>query len=237
MSTTNHNNPGSVNPADQSFGRGIPTQQPAPGGPLPNRGGNGAGPPGPPGPTGPASTVPGPTGPPGADSTVPGPTGPASTVPGPTGPASTVPGPTGPPGADSTVPGPTGPPGADSTVPGPTGPTGPTGPGPGPLSINAQTGTTYQFALTDDESQCALITFDNANPITVTVPKNSTVAFTVGTVINTQQIGSGQVTFAPEDGTVTLDPASTLKISAQWKAVSLTQIAANVWSLIGSLSA
>jgi hypothetical protein len=34
-------NPGTVSPADQSFGRGVPAQQPAPGGPLP--GGNSVG--------------------------------------------------------------------------------------------------------------------------------------------------------------------------------------------------
>ena len=50
MSDGNFNNPGSVNPADQAFGRGIASQQPGPG-PLPSQpGGTGkAGPPGPPG--------------------------------------------------------------------------------------------------------------------------------------------------------------------------------------------
>lgn len=40
MSDGNFNNPGSSNPADQTFGRGVPVQQPPPGGPLPNMGGN-----------------------------------------------------------------------------------------------------------------------------------------------------------------------------------------------------
>ena len=146
MSDNNYNNPGSVSPADQSFGRMVAVQQPGPGPIFRETPQVGAGIPGPPGPTGPASTVPGPTGPAstvpgptGPASTVPGPTGPASTVPGPTGPASTVPGPTGPAstvpgptGPASTVPGPTGPPGADSTVPGPPGPTGPASTVPGP---------------------------------------------------------------------------------------------------------
>lgn len=105
------------------------------------------------------------------------------------------------------------------------------------LTINRQVGTTYQLALTDSSNQCALVIFDSANPVTVTVPKHATTSFAVGTTINTQQVGAGQVTFAPEDGTVTLNPASTLKISAQWKEVTLVQTALNVWSLLGSLSA
>ena len=71
MSDGNFNNPGSVNPADQSFGRGTTAQQPGPG-PLSFGTGTGGivGPPGPPGPGGP----PGPPGPPGPST--PGPPGP-----------------------------------------------------------------------------------------------------------------------------------------------------------------
>jgi hypothetical protein len=58
----------------------------------------------------------------------------------------------------------------------------------------------------------------------------------VGDTINIQQVGSGQVTFAPEDGSVTIEPSGTLSISAQWKAATLVQTAANTWSLIGSLA-
>lgn len=103
-------------------------------------------------------------------------------------------------------------------------------------TINRQTGTSYQIALTDESTLCALVTLDNINPVTVTVPLHSTTAFGIGAVIHLQQIGSGQVTFVPE-GSVQLNPASTLKISAQWKSVSLVQIEEDVWSLIGSLSA
>ena len=103
--------------------------------------------------------------------------------------------------------------------------------------INAQTGTTYVLAATDVFSACALVTLSNANPITVTVPKNSAVPIAVGSTINLQQIGAGQVTFAPVDGDVTINPSATLKISAQWKGATLIKTATNVWSLIGSLSA
>lgn len=103
-------------------------------------------------------------------------------------------------------------------------------------TVNHQTGTAYQLALTDESAACALVLLDNANPITVTVPLHSTTAFEIGATVHLQQIGSGQVEFAPE-GAVVLNPASTLKISAQWKSVSLVQVEEDVWSLIGSLSA
>ena len=201
MITGNYNNPGSVNPADQSFGVGIPTQQPAPGGPLPNQGGtsSGVGPPGPTGPTGPASTVPGPTGP---ASTVPGPSGPT----GPTGADSTVPGPTGPTGPASTVPGPsgpTGPTGPASTVPGPSGPTGPTGadstvPGPtgptGPSSLTAFTqddlgdGETYkQFnpaALAVTGGTATSLNIDGAGVTVIPTVSNSTSGWVAGNIIH-----------------------------------------------------
>jgi hypothetical protein len=105
-------------------------------------------------------------------------------------------------------------------------------------TVNAQTGSTYSFALTDTyEAGCQLVTFSYATAVTITVPRNNSVALPVGCVINCQQIGAGKVTFAGQDGTVTINPAATLSIAAQWGAASLVQTAANAWSLIGSLSA
>jgi len=109
---------------------------------------------------------------------------------------------------------------------------------PAAHTANAQTGTTYTLAATDAyEAGCALVTLSNAAGITVTVPKNATIPIAVGVAINCQQIGAGQVTFAPEDGAVTINPVATLKLTAQWAGATLIQTAANVWSLIGSLSA
>lgn len=99
--------------------------------------------------------------------------------------------------------------------------------------INNQVGTTYTFALTD---QSKLVTFANAAPIVVTIPTNISVAFPVGTSIDCSQLLAGKVTFAPEDGTVTINSkGGLLSIGAQWVGVSLVQIAANQWLLIGDL--
>ena len=63
------------------------------------------------------------------------------------------------------------------------------------LTLNAQTGTTYTLVAAD--ASYKLVTASNAAAITVTVPPS---IFTAGDVINLQQIGAGQVTFAQGAG-------------------------------------
>jgi len=105
-------------------------------------------------------------------------------------------------------------------------------------TVRTVSGTTYALLAADSYEQgTSLVTLSNDNPITVTVPKQATTAIPVGQTFNFQQIGAGKVTFAVEDGDVTINPAATLAISAQWKAATLVKTATNVWSLIGSLSA
>jgi hypothetical protein len=99
------------------------------------------------------------------------------------------------------------------------------------LTLNAQTGTTYTFVLTDNGR---LVTLDNASSITVTVPANSSVAYATGAIINLQQIGAGQVTVAAAAG-VTINGTGT-KTRAQWSAASLVKTATDTWTLIGDIA-
>jgi hypothetical protein len=99
------------------------------------------------------------------------------------------------------------------------------------LTLNAQTGTTYTLALTDNGR---LVTLDNASAITVTVPLNSSVAFATGAIVNLQQIGAGQVTVAGASG-VTINGTGT-KTRAQWSAASLVKTATDTWTLIGDIA-
>ena len=71
----------------------------------------------------------------------------------------------------------------------------------GGRTINAQTGTTYTFALSDGSGAGGfpLVTASNASAQTYTVPPNSSVAFPVGTQIDLVQQGAGAVTIAPGD--------------------------------------
>ena len=135
---------------------------------------------------------------------------------GPTGPIGAT-GPTGVVGASGAtgpigVTGPTGPIGAT----GPTGATGSAGGGIG--GFNAQTGTTYTLVIGDLNK---LVTASNASAITVTVPPS---VFAANDVINLQQIGAGQVTFAQGSGvTITSTGATSTapKLRAQYSACSI----------------
>jgi hypothetical protein len=58
------------------------------------------------------------------------------------------------------------------------------------LALNAQTGTTYTLVAADSGK---LVTLDNVSAITLTIPPT---VFSAGQLIDIQQIGAGQVTFA-----------------------------------------
>jgi len=102
------------------------------------------------------------------------------------------------------------------------------------LTINAQTGTTYTLVVAD--ASYKLVTCSNAAAITVTVPPS---IFTAGDVINLQQIGAGQVTFAQGVGvtiTSTGATSSAPKLRAQESACSIICTAANTFTVVGDLA-
>ena len=102
------------------------------------------------------------------------------------------------------------------------------------LSFNAQTGTTYTFALADANN--TVVSLTNASAITLTVPPNSSVAFPVGAILQFYQGGAGQVTVAAGSG-VTIAYTPGLKLRAQNSAATLIQTAANTWLLTGDVTA
>jgi hypothetical protein len=102
------------------------------------------------------------------------------------------------------------------------------------LTLNAQTGTTYTLVAAD--ASYKLVTASNALAITVTVPPS---VFTAGDVINLQQIGAGQVTFAQGAGvtiTSTGATSSAPKLRAQESACSIICTAANTFTIVGDIS-
>jgi hypothetical protein len=102
------------------------------------------------------------------------------------------------------------------------------------LSINAQTGTTYTLVAAD--ASYKLVTASNALGITVTIPPS---VFTAGDVVNLQQIGVGQVTFAQGAGvtiTSTGATATAPKLTAQYSACSIICTASNTFTVIGDLT-
>jgi hypothetical protein len=102
------------------------------------------------------------------------------------------------------------------------------------LTLNPQTGTTYTLVAAD--ASYKLVTASNAAAITVTVPPS---VFTAGDVINLQQIGAGQVTFAQGAGvTITSTGATSTapKIRAQYSACSVICTASNTFTIVGDIA-
>ena len=102
------------------------------------------------------------------------------------------------------------------------------------LTLNPQTGTTYTLVAAD--ASYKLVTASNAAAITVTVPPS---VFTAGDVINLQQIGAGQVTFAQGAGvTITSTGATSTapKIRAQFSACSVICTASNTFTIVGDIA-
>jgi len=116
-------------------------------------------------------------------------------------------------------------------------------------SINAQTGETYTTVLADAGKLVTLsnssaiiladagklVTLSNSSAITLTIPPNSSVAYSVGTKLDFIQIGAGQVTVAGGSG-VTVNSTPTLKLRAQHSGASCIKIATDTWQLVGDLA-
>ena len=101
------------------------------------------------------------------------------------------------------------------------------------ILINEQTNS-YVLALSDNGK---LIDMNKGSALNLTVPKNSVVAFPIGTTIAVRQKGVGQVTVAPVDGDVILNNESGLKIINQYGLASLIKVGVNTWAVCGSLEA
>jgi hypothetical protein len=104
------------------------------------------------------------------------------------------------------------------------------------LALNAQTGTTYTFVLTDNGK---LITASNASAQTYTIPLNSSVAYAIGSQINLIQIGAGQVTMVGAAGVTVASNAATAaqpKCRNQYAAATLIKVATDTWYVIGDIA-
>lgn len=100
--------------------------------------------------------------------------------------------------------------------------------------VNNVTNTTYTLALTDAGK---VVNLDNANPMTLTVPADSSVTFEVGQEIILAQYGAGQVTVAAAVGVTIRSLSGNLKISGQYGVARLVKLASDEWLLSGNLTA
>lgn len=104
-------------------------------------------------------------------------------------------------------------------------------------TINAQSGTTYTFALADgsDSGTNTIVTASNSSAQTYTVPPNSSAAFAVGSQIDLCSLGSGAVTLAQGSGVTINSRNGNKTIAAQYVCVSLIKTATDTWLLFGDL--
>jgi hypothetical protein len=103
------------------------------------------------------------------------------------------------------------------------------------VATNAQTGTSYTLALTDNGK---LVTLANASPVAVTIPLNSSVALPVGAVIMMAAYDAGAVTISGAGGVTVVSggaTAATPVIRAQYSSVGAIQTSANNWLVVGDL--
>jgi hypothetical protein len=101
-------------------------------------------------------------------------------------------------------------------------------------TFNAQTGTSYQLALTDGAK---LLTLTNAAAITLTVPPNSSVAFPIGSQVLLYQGGAGQVTITPGSGVTIRSSGAKLLLVGQYAVAGLVKVATDEWVAFGNLTA
>lgn len=97
------------------------------------------------------------------------------------------------------------------------------------ISVNEQTDS-YTLVLTDAEK---MIDMYSATATTLTIPKNSAVAFPVGSIVAVRQKGVGVVTIAPVDTDVTINAPGDLETSGQYTIGVLVKIGTDIWEAAG----
>ena len=106
------------------------------------------------------------------------------------------------------------------------------------FTLNAQSGTTYTVASTDQYQ--VLVLTSNASAKTVSIPTDATYNFPVGTVVSFLNTGAGDLTInAVTSGTTTITSAGASAAApkvGQYKSAAAIKTAANAWTVVGAVS-
>ena len=97
---------------------------------------------------------------------------------------------------------------------------------------NRQTAS-YTLVLSDADK---LVEMNVGSANNLTVPLNSSVAFSTGTQILLAQYGAGQTTVVATSGVTIRSNGAKLKLNAQYSGATLVKIAENEWYLFGDLA-
>jgi hypothetical protein len=100
------------------------------------------------------------------------------------------------------------------------------------IVTNRQTAS-YTLVLGDADK---LVEVNNASANNLTVPLNSSVAFSTGTQILLAQYGAGQTTIVATSGVTIRSNGAKLKLNAQYSGATLVKIGENEWYLFGDIA-
>jgi len=92
------------------------------------------------------------------------------------------------------------------------------------------------YTLSAASERDSLIEVDSTDPVTITIPLNSAVAYPIGTTLDILGINTGLVTIAGDSG-VTVNSTPGLKLRTQWSSCTLFKRAENSWVVYGDLKA
>ncbi len=91
----------------------------------------------------------------------------------------------------------------------------------------------YTLVLSDADK---LVEMNVGSANNLTVPLNSSVAFSTGTQILLAQYGAGQTTIVATSGVTIRSNGAKLKLNAQYSGATLIKIDTNEWYLFGDIA-
>ena len=98
--------------------------------------------------------------------------------------------------------------------------------------INTETAS-YTLALRE---QSQWLEVNNAGATNITVPNNTSVAFTIGTEIKIFNLGAGLPSLVADTGVTILSAGNKLKLASQYSVATLYKRDTNTWVLSGDLT-
>jgi hypothetical protein len=106
------------------------------------------------------------------------------------------------------------------------------------ITLRAVTTTSDTFVLADADNK--LITYSSTSATTITIPPNSSVAFTTGSIINIIKIGASGTCSIVQGSGVTIASAGAVStsptITSAFKAASCIKVGTDSWYVIGGIA-
>jgi ligand-binding sensor domain-containing protein len=106
------------------------------------------------------------------------------------------------------------------------------------LTVRTVTSTSDTFVLTDADNK--LIVYSTTGTVTITVPPNSSVAMTTGSVVNIIKTGATGTLSITQGSGVTISSAGATStnptITTAFKAASCIKVDTNSWFVVGGIS-